>query len=190
AGNAKPMDFLLLLRGDFALEPDKALASRQAFAHLASVEIGQRAAQQFDRLVLVDDATRLAEQARRLDVGGEDFAVAIDDIRPRGGIMRGGAMGAAAIDTGCEHHQPSADHGIGSDESQDHEANAGAGLRRAIDIAAVKEAANQPLVPGALLRVFGNHAFAHGLPPCAGTEPVAAGASVLASMVSSMEPIG
>ena len=41
AGNAEPVDFLLLLRRDFALEPDEAALRRQALAHFGGVEIGQ-----------------------------------------------------------------------------------------------------------------------------------------------------
>ena len=84
AGNAEAVNVLLLLRRDFALQPDEALLRRQPLAHFAGVEIRQRRGQQLDRLVLVDDAARLAEQARRLDVGGEHLAVAVDDIGPRG----------------------------------------------------------------------------------------------------------
>ncbi len=92
AGNAELVNLLLLPRRDFALQPDEALLRRQPLAHLWRVEVGQRRGQKFDRLVLVDDAARLAEQARRLDVGGEDLAVAVDDIRPRGGdrVLRRG----------------------------------------------------------------------------------------------------
>ena len=63
AGNAEAMDVLLLLRRDLALQPDEAFARRQPLAHFAGVEIGQRRGQKLDRLVLVDDAARFAEQA-------------------------------------------------------------------------------------------------------------------------------
>ena len=41
AGNAETVNVLLLLRRDFALQPDEALARRQAVAHFAGVEVGQ-----------------------------------------------------------------------------------------------------------------------------------------------------
>src|SRR5207253_6549786 len=93
AGNAELVDGLLLFWRDLALQPDKPLARGQAVAHLDGVEIGQRAGEQLDRLVLVDDAARLREQAWRLDVGRENFAVAVDDVGPRSGdrVLRGGA---------------------------------------------------------------------------------------------------
>src|SRR5262249_49722114 len=96
AGNAELVDGLLLLRRDLALEPDKPLACRQTVARLDAVEIGQRAGQELDGLVLVNDAARLGKQARRLDVGGEDFAVTVDDVGPRGGdrVLRSGAARA------------------------------------------------------------------------------------------------
>src|SRR5258705_12272649 len=107
AGNAEPVDLLLLLRGDLALQPDKTFFRGQAFAHFGGVEIGQRRGQKLDRLVLVDDPARLAEQAGRLDVGGEHLAVAIDDVRPRGParVLRGGQARAEAVnDDGDQNH--------------------------------------------------------------------------------------
>ena len=108
---------------------------------------GKRRGQKLDRLVLVDDAARLAEQARRLDVGREDFAVAVDDIRPRGGdrVLRGGAARAVTIGADREHHEPPGDDGIDHGKSQHRKPDAGARLRGAIDIAPVKQAADQPL---------------------------------------------
>jgi len=90
AGNAEAMNFLLLQRRDFALQPDEALLRRQPVAHFAGVEIRQCRGQKLDRFVLVDDPARLAEQAGRLDVGGEHLAIAVDDIRPGGcdGVLR------------------------------------------------------------------------------------------------------
>ncbi len=103
AGNAEAMNVLLLLRRDLALQPDKALAcDDEPLAHFGAVEIGQRAGEQFDRLVLVDDAARLGEQRRRLDVGGEDRAVAVDDIGPRG---RDGVLRGAALRRGCRRRR-------------------------------------------------------------------------------------
>ncbi len=76
---------LLLLRRDLALEPDEAALRRQPLAHFLGVEVGQRRGEQLDRLVDVDQLARLGEQRRRLDVGGEDLAVAVEDVGPRGG---------------------------------------------------------------------------------------------------------
>ena len=149
AGNAEAVDVLLLLRRDFALQPDKALARRQPLAHFAGVEIRQRRGQKLDRLVLVDDAARLAEQARRLDVGGQHLAVAVDDIGPcgRDRILRRGAARAVAVGADGKHHQASGEDGVDGGECQDRKPDAGAGLGGAIDIAPVEQAADQPLPP-------------------------------------------
>ena len=127
----------------------KPLRRRQPVAHLAGVEIGQRRGQKLDRLVLVDDAARLGEQARRLDVGREDLAVAVDDVGPRGGdrVLRGGAARAVAVGADREHHQPPGDDGIDRGKGQDRKPDAGARLGGAIDIAPVEQAADQPLPP-------------------------------------------
>ena len=121
----------------------------QPVAHFAGVEIRQRRGQKLDRLVLVDDPARLAEQARRLDVGGEHLAVAVDDIRPRGcdGVLRRGAARAMAVAADREHDQPSADHRIDRRECQDRQSDAGARFRGAVDVAPVQQAADQPLPP-------------------------------------------
>ena len=91
----------------------------------------------------------LTEQARRLDVGGEHLAIAVDDIGPRGRdrVLRGGAARAVAVGADGEHHQPSGQHGIDRRERQDRKSDTGARLRGAIDIAPVEQAADQPLPP-------------------------------------------
>ena len=81
---------LLLLRRHLALDPDEALLGAQALAQLLGVDVGQHGGDQLDRLVLVDDAARLGEHRQRPDVGGENFAVAIEKVRAR---ARGGLVG-------------------------------------------------------------------------------------------------
>src|SRR5581483_11679185 len=183
AGNAEPVNLLLLFRRYLALEPDKAIAPRQTLPHFAAVEIGQGRGQKLDRLVLVDDAAWLREQTRRLDVDGEDFAVAVDDIGSCPRTLRGGTARAVAVGAGRKHHQPSADHGIHGNEGQNHESDAGARLRGAIDIAPVKQAANEPLAPRFARLLVRGDAAAHGCARCAGSEPVTEGASLPASML-------
>jgi hypothetical protein len=149
AGNAEAMDVILLLRGDFPLQPDEALLRQQPFAHFAGVEIRQRGGEQLDRLVLVDDPARLAEQARRLDVGGEHHAVAVDDVGAGRGdaVLRRGAARGVAVGADREHHEPATDHRIDRREGQDGKPDARARLRRAVDVAPVQQAADQPLPP-------------------------------------------
>ncbi len=99
AGNAEPVNLLLLLGADLALEPDEAALRRQALAHFGGVEIGQHRGEQFLRLVHVDELARFGEQRRRLHVGGEDRPVAVEDIGPGGGdrVLADAAAGAVAV---------------------------------------------------------------------------------------------
>ncbi|MGY4292634.1 hypothetical protein ACVWXN_000729 [Bradyrhizobium sp. i1.4.4] len=167
AGNAELVDVLLLLRRDLALEPDKTLSRRQALAHLGLVEVRHGRSQKLDRLVLVDDAARLAEQARRLDVGREDRAVAVDDVGPRGRdhLLRGSTARAVGVGTDREHHEPAADQDVDRGKGDHREANARARLRGAVNVAPVEQAADQPLPPGLgrLLSWLGRGHSAHCL---------------------------
>ena len=189
----RAMDVLLLLRRDLALQPDEAFARRQPLAHFGGVEIGQRGGQQLDRLVVVDDAARLAEQRRRLDVGRKDHAVAVDDVGPRGRdrVLRGGAARAVAVGADGEHHQPPADHGVDRGEREDGKADAGARLRVAVDIAPVEQrcgSAAAARVPAAR-RVAASRRSSLRLPAAAPSRS-RSGASAAASMVSIIVPIG
>ena len=93
---AELVDFLLLLRGDLALEPgEAAFPVAEPLAHFLGVEIRHHGGEEFDRLVHVDQPLRLAEQRRHPHVGREDLAPAIDNVRARG-RDRIGRAGAAA----------------------------------------------------------------------------------------------
>ncbi len=192
AGNAEAVNLQLLLRRDFTLQPDEAFLRRQALAHFAGVEIRQRRGQELDRLVLVDDAARLAEQAWRLDVGGQHLAVAVDNVGPcgRDRILRRGTARAVAVGADRKHHKPPADDRIDRRKGDHRESDAGTRLGGAVDIAAVKQAADQPLPPRFRGSLFGLCRGGHGLASGAGTEPVTEGASAFASMVPIMAPIG
>ena len=149
AGNAEAMNFLLLLGRDFALQPDEAFFRRQPLAHFAGIEIRQRCGQKLDRFILVDDPARLAEQTRRLDVRGEHFAVAINDVRPCGGdgVLRRGPTRGVIVSAKGEHDQAPADHRIDRRKCQHRKTDAGARFGGAIHIAPVQHAADQSLPP-------------------------------------------
>ena len=85
ARHAERHDVGLLLRRQLALQPDEAGAALQLVIGLLDLEIRQHRRQLLDRLVGIDDAARLGEQRRGLDVGGQNLAVAVDDIGPRRG---------------------------------------------------------------------------------------------------------
>ena len=82
----------------------------EPLAQFLGVEIGQHGGEQLDRLVDVDQLARLGEQRGRLHVGGEDLAVAVEDVGPRGGdrVLRDGAAAAVAVAGDREHHEPRA----------------------------------------------------------------------------------
>ena len=65
----------------------------EPLAQLGGVEIGHDRGEQLGRLVDVDDAVRLAEQRGHAHVGRQDFAVAVEDVGPRGRhrVVRDGA---------------------------------------------------------------------------------------------------
>ena len=99
--------------------------------------------------VLVDDAAGLAEQRRRLYVGCKNFAVAIDDIRPRGcdGILRRRSARAVTVAIDGEEHQSATNDEVHSRKCDDRKADAGARLGGAIDIAPVQQRADQTAAP-------------------------------------------
>src|SRR5262249_15322566 len=79
-------------------------------------------------------------------------------------------------------------HGIDRGKGQNRKADTGPRLGGAINIAAVEQAADQPLMPG--FAPLGGTRRTHCLSSCEDTEPVVLGASAAASMVLSMAPIG
>ena len=149
AGQPEAMNLLTLLGRDLALEPDEAALGGKPFAQLGSVRVGHDGGQQLGRLVDVDDAVRLAEQRGRADVGRQDFAVAIENVGPRGRhrVVPGGTPRALTVGRGREHHQPGRDDRIAQHEDQDGEPDAGARLGGAVYVAAVKQRPHQPPAP-------------------------------------------
>jgi len=149
AGNPETVNLLLLRGCDLTLQPHETLFRGEPLAHLAAIKIRQRRGEELDRFILFDDPARFPEQARRFDVGGEYFAVAVDDIRPRGRdrVLRRAAASAVAVSNRRKHDQPSANHGKDRSEGEHGKANSRARLGGSIDIAAVKHAADQPLPP-------------------------------------------
>ena len=94
AGLAKLVDLGLLLRRELALDGDEPLAVLQLLAQLRGVDVGEHACHLLDQLVTVDDLGRIGIEGGALDVGGEQPAVAVEDI---GAMHRGGDVVDAAI---------------------------------------------------------------------------------------------
>ena len=176
------MDLLLLLRRDLALEPDEAALRRQALAHLAGVEIRQHRGEQFDRLVDVDDLARLGEQRRRLDVGREDLAVAVEDVGTRGRdrILRDAAAATVAFADGRKHHQAQRDDRKDAGECDDRKSEPRLRLDVAVHVGAV-EKRTQHALPSTF-DVFSDRAS--WLTAAPGQTPVVSGTG------ASMAPIG
>jgi hypothetical protein len=84
----------------------------------------------FDRLVRIDDLVRLGIERNSADVGGEDFAVAVDDIGARGHQVVGRADRGDAFRRGhAILHEAPADDRIDHAEAADDDGDAAAGLR-------------------------------------------------------------
>ena len=99
-------------------------------AHLRRVEVRQDAGDQLGRLVRIDDVARLGVERGHLDVGGEDLAVAVDEVGPAGGDRRVRVVGAPALPAveDAEHDQPADDDQIGDGEHRHHQRDAAAHL--------------------------------------------------------------
>ena len=71
-------------RRQAAPHPDEAaVAVGEVLAQRVGVEIGEHDGELFDGLVAIDDARRVGEQRVGFDVGGQQAAVAIDDVGTR-----------------------------------------------------------------------------------------------------------
>ena len=149
-GQADPVDVLLLLRRDLALEPDEAALRGEPFAQFGGVEIGQFGGEQLDRLVDIDDVTRLAVERGHAHVGGQHFAAAVEDVGTRrGNRVAGGAVPRRpAVGDDREHDEPRGNDAVDRRENEDRQADPRPRLGRAIDVAAVEQAAQQPPAPG------------------------------------------
>ena len=148
-GQSLMINLALLLRRDVALEPDEAALGRQPLAQFRRVEIGQVGGEQFGRLVDVDEPARLGIERRHAHIGRQHFAVAIEDVGPRGGdgVAGNDAMRGVAVGSDREHHEPRGDDGIDGGEGQDRQADPRPRLGAAVDIAAVEQFADEPVPP-------------------------------------------
>ncbi len=137
------------LRRDLALEPDEAALPAEPLAQLGGVEVGHHGGQQLDRLVDVDDAARLGEQRRRLDVGREDFAVAVENIGARGRdrVCRSPAPRRMTVGRDREDHELRRDDAVDDGEAEHGEAEPRLGLAVAVDVAAVEQRLDDPAMP-------------------------------------------
>ena len=97
AWNSQRHDLALLLRRQSALEPGKACAALQAAIGLFEIEIGQHCRKQFDGFVRVDDLAWLGIKRSGLDIGCQDFAIAVENIGTRCKYRAGRAIIARGV---------------------------------------------------------------------------------------------
>src|SRR5260370_643716 len=149
ARNAEAVHFTLLGRRDVPLEPGKTTLRSEPLAHFATIEVRQHARQELSCLVGIDDAAWLREQRWGLEVGCENFAVAVEDIGPRrrNRIGRSAAAYHVGIGRGRIEHEATRDNGIDKDESEKSEAETRVCLAGAIDATAVKQRLHYPASP-------------------------------------------
>src|SRR3974390_1275638 len=153
AGNAEPVHFLLLLGRDLALEPDETTLRRQPVAHFLRVEIWQGGGEQFDRLVRIDQLARFGEQRGRFDVGRENLAVAVENVRPRGGdrVLPDRLPAEAALALPGKQNEFAGNHAIHGREQEHGEAKPRLRLHIAIHGAPVEERTEYALPAGLLM---------------------------------------
>ena len=146
AGQAEPVDLLLLLRRDLALEPDEAaLATTSRSRTSVASRSGSTAVSSSTASSTSMMLARLGEQRRRAHVGREDLAVAVEDVGPRGRdrVLADGCGARRGRRHRREHHEPHGDDAIDDGESDDGEADARARLDVAVDVAAVEQRAQR-----------------------------------------------
>ena len=126
ARKAEMKDLGPLFRRDLPLDPDEALSRAEPLAQLLGVDVRQNGGDEFDRLVLVDDAIGLGEDRHGLHVGRQDLAVAVEQVRPRAG---NGLVGRAfqrlrRIMRDPEHDELHPEHGERGEHAERKHANA------------------------------------------------------------------
>ena len=115
ARQSEMKDLGLLLGRDLPLDPNEAFLRAQPLAQLFRIDVRKHGGDEFDGLVLVDDAVRLGEDRHGLDVGGEDQAVAVDEIGPCAGdrLISRAFQRLGRIMREAEREELRADRGVG-----------------------------------------------------------------------------
>ena len=128
ARQAEMEDLGPLFRRDLALDPHEAFLGGKPLAQFLGVDVGQDGRDQFDRLVLVDDPVRLGEHRHGLHVGGEDLAVAVEQVRARAGDRLVGCVfqRLRGIVRYAEHDQLHDERRIGDGHAERKRTDAGA----------------------------------------------------------------
>ena len=88
SGEPQAVDLVLLARGQVALDPDETAGRGQAGGELFAIEIGQDRNDLGGGFVQVEDFARVGVKRHHRQAGGEQNAVAVDDVGPRGDGVR------------------------------------------------------------------------------------------------------
>ena len=128
-------------------------------AQIGVIEIGDDGGEQFARLVRIDNAARFGEQRRRHHVARQHFAVAIENVGPRGrhGVARDAAMRGLGVRRDRVEHETTSDDEIDHRKRRNRETEPRLRLLAAIDIAAIEHRLRDPAMPGLFDRSFGLH---------------------------------
>ena len=143
---AEPVNLLLLLGCDLALEPHEAALGTEPLAQFAGIHVGHDCGEQFGCLVDVDDPLRLPEQRGHAHVGCQDFTIAVEDVGARGRhrVLRAGTPGPVLLGRRREHDEPCCNDGIADGEDEDGETDASPRLDREVAVACIKQPMHQP----------------------------------------------
>jgi len=88
---AEPVDFLVLFRGNRALDPNEAFAGAEdASRSSRASDVWKHGGQKFDRFVLSMNSPGSAENRHHLDVSRQNLTIAIENIGSCGGNGIGG----------------------------------------------------------------------------------------------------
>ncbi len=126
------MNLGLLLRRELALDADEAPSLLYARAEVALVDVGEDARDLLGELVRVDHAIGVGEKRRALDVGREQPAAAIEDVRTMD--RRGNVEDPARARPGggeAERDEPRRDQGEGKRKGEAGKPEAVAAAREA-----------------------------------------------------------
>ena len=139
AGDAQPVDRILLARRQVALQPDEGVVGAELGGELRLAELGQHLDQPLGRLRRVRDLVGVGVERRGCQAGREHHPVAVEDVGSLGRQHRRGGAGDArlcAVLHDGDGDQADGDHQEGDGEQRAGDQHPGAaGLDRAARVA-------------------------------------------------------
>ena len=121
AGDAEPDDGVGLLRREVVPQQGGLSARCDEGGRALQVEFGEHAPQRGDSFRAIENLVRLDVKRMGGQVGGEEHAVAVHDVGPRGRLEDGDAAGDAGACRSADHrHVEGAQHHSAETDSKDH----------------------------------------------------------------------